>query len=73
MARIYDPPYDAATPPVSCRRAIVPKTNCCLYYVIDEAERTLYFLKLGDTRENPLKDWRFETHEGFNPSRDPLE
>lgn len=58
MARIYDPPYEAAAPPVPCRRAIVPKTHCCLYYTVDEKERTLYFFKLGDTRENPLSAWR---------------
>lgn len=29
-----------AAPPLPCRRAIVPKTHCCLYYVIDEERRS---------------------------------
>lgn len=57
MARVYNPSYAATKPPMPCRRAVVPKTHCCLYYVVDEEERTLYFLRLGDTRENPLAPW----------------
>lgn len=54
MARVYNPSYAATKPPMPCRRAVVPKTHCCLYYVVDEEERALYFMRLGDTRENPL-------------------
>lgn len=57
MARVYNPSYAATKPPMPCRRAVVPKTHCCLYYVVDEEERALYFMRLGDTRDNPLAPW----------------
>lgn len=63
MARIYDPPHEAAAVPAGCRRAIVPKTHCCLYYIVDKKERTLNFVRLGDTRENPLSPWHLDDDE----------
>lgn len=57
IGKNYDPPYKHAAPPLPCRRAIVPKTHCCLYYVVDEERRTLYFLQLGDTRQDPSTPW----------------
>lgn len=63
MAHIYDPAYDAAAAPSNCRRAIVPKTHCCLYYTVGEKERALYFLRLSDTRESPLAPWHLDDDE----------
>lgn len=57
IGKNYDPPYEHAAPPLPCRRAVVPKTHCCLYYVVDEERRMLYFLRLGDTRQDPNTPW----------------
>lgn len=55
LARRYDPQYEAARPPVSCRSYPVPKTTKIIYLVTDEEKRELTMLFLGDAREDPRR------------------
>ena len=50
LLRDYDPPYEAATPPVDCKWHYVPSTYKVLYLTVDEATLQMRFLFLGDTR-----------------------
>lgn len=55
LLREYDPPYEAAIPPVDCKWYFVPGSYKVVYLTIDEKLRQLRFLFLGDTREDPLR------------------
>lgn len=61
LLREYDPPYEAATPPVECKWYFVPGTYKVLYLAVDEETRRMLFLFIGDTREDPLH--RFDNME----------
>ena len=54
LLRDYDPPYEAASPPVDCKWHYVPGTYKVLYLAVDEAASQMRFIFLGDTREDPL-------------------
>ncbi len=54
LLRDYDPPYEAAIPPVECKWYYVPSTYKVIYVTIDEPANQMRFLFLGDTREDPL-------------------
>lgn len=53
LARDYDPQYEAAEAPVSCKCLVVPRTTKCLYLTVNEDEHVLRFFLLGDTRRDP--------------------
>ena len=61
LLREYDPPYEAAAPPVDCRWYYVPGTSKVLYLAVDEGASLMRFLFIGDTREDPLH--RFDNME----------
>jgi hypothetical protein len=61
LLRDYDPPYDAATPPVDCKWYYVPGTFKVLYLAADEAALQMRFLFIADTREVPMR--RFDRME----------
>ena len=61
LLREYDPPYEAAVPPVDCRWYYVPGTSKVLYLAVDEEANLMRFLFIGDTREDPLH--RFDNME----------
>lgn len=54
LLRTYDPPYEAAVPPIDLRWYYVPRTYKVIYLVLDDDERQMRMLFLGDTREDPL-------------------
>ena len=54
LLRDYDPPHDAATPPVDCKWYYVPGTFKVLYLIADEVTLQMRFLFIGDAREDPL-------------------
>ena len=54
LLREYDPPYEAAIPPVECKWYYVPNTYKVIYVTTDDAVGQMRFLFLGDTREDPL-------------------
>lgn len=53
LLRDYDPPYEAAFPPVECKWYFVPNTSKILYLMLDDEAKRMVFLFLGDTREDP--------------------
>ncbi|MEE8716293.1 MAG: hypothetical protein SOI26_10300 [Coriobacteriales bacterium] len=53
LLRVYDPPYEAAVPPLDLRWYYVPHTHKVIYLEQDEQARQLRPLFLGDTREDP--------------------
>ena len=61
LARLYNPQYEAAQPPVPCRSYPVPRTTKVTYLVMDEKEHELTMLFLGDAREDPRR--RFDRME----------
>lgn len=54
LLREYDPPYEAAVPPVECKWYFVPGSYKIVYLTIDEEAEQMRFLFLSDTREDPL-------------------
>ena len=54
LLRDYDPPYEAARPPVECKWYYVPGSCKVVYLAVDEDAGQMCFLFLGDTREDPL-------------------
>lgn len=54
LLRDYDPPYEAAVPPVDCKWYFVPGSCKVVYLTVDEGNRQMRLLFLGDTREDSL-------------------
>lgn len=54
LLRAYDPPYEAAAPPMDVRWYYVPRAYKVIYLALDEEGRQMRMLFLGDTREDPL-------------------
>lgn len=54
LLRDYDPPYEAIIPPIECKWYYVPGSYKVIYLTIDDTTRSMRFLFLGDTREDPL-------------------
>ena len=61
LLRDYDPPYDAALPPIDCKWYFVPGTCKVLYLTVDHKAQHLKFLFIGDTRQDPMR--RFDDME----------
>ncbi len=54
LLRDYNPPYEAAIPPAECKWYYVPSSYKVIYLTIDDTARSMRFLFLSDTREDPL-------------------
>lgn len=52
IGRIYDPNYAAARPPFAMRVVFAGRYG--IYYVIEEAEKTVRVLFIGNQRRDPL-------------------
>lgn len=59
LGQRYDPAYNAARPPFSCR--VLYCEHYGIYYRIDEQERAVIVFAIEDQRRNPLT--RFESYE----------
>ena len=55
LVRDYDPPYEAAVPPLAFKWYYVPKTYKTIYLTVDEHARTIRCYFLGDVRVDPLR------------------
>ena len=54
----YDPHYDAARPPFSCKRIVVPDTPFTLYYQKDEEKHRVTVFYIEHQRANPRGRFR---------------
>lgn len=54
MGRAYQPEYEAAYPPVPCRRIAVPDTPFTLYYHFDEQAQKVVVFSIEHQRMNPM-------------------
>lgn len=59
LGQVYDPAYDAAKPPFTCRVLYCEQYG--IYYHVDETERAVIVFAIEDQRRNPLT--RFESYE----------
>lgn len=54
LGREYNPAYDAALPPVSCRVLYVGNTTKAIYYFVDEERQRVFVFYIGDARSDPM-------------------